>query len=120
MPKSNKPIICINGSRSINYINLDLFIDPNHVGCVVSGGANGVDTLAEHWAKRNHIEFIAYLPQWKKFGKKAGIIRNHEMIEFCDVLISFWDGKSKGTLDTIIYAKKLGVPAYVHLINNLD
>ena len=48
MPKSSKPIICICGSRSINYINLDLFIDPSHVGCIVAGGANGVDTLAEH------------------------------------------------------------------------
>lgn len=49
MPKSSsKPIVCINGSRSITDINLDLFIDPDHVGCVVSGGANGVDTLAEH------------------------------------------------------------------------
>lgn len=49
MPKINtKPIVCINGSRSINYINLDLFINPEHVGCVISGGANGVDTLAEH------------------------------------------------------------------------
>lgn len=121
MPKINtKPIVCINGSRSINYINLDLFINPEHVGCVISGGANGVDTLAEHWAKRNHLEFVAYLAQWKKFGKKAGIMRNHDMVEFCDVLISFWDGKSKGTLDTILYAKQLGVPTYVHLINNLD
>lgn len=48
MPRSSKPIICICGSRTINNINFDLFIDPAHVGCVVSGGANGVDTLAEH------------------------------------------------------------------------
>ena len=48
LPKSSKPIICICGSRDITDINLDLFIDPTHVGCVVSGGANGIDTLAEH------------------------------------------------------------------------
>lgn len=120
MPKSSKPIVCINGSRSITDVNLDLFIDPDHVGCVVSGGANGVDTLAEHWAKRNQIEFVAYLAQWDKFGKKAGIIRNHEMVDFCDVLISFWDGKSKGTLDTINYAKQINIPVYVHLIVSLD
>lgn len=120
LPKSSKPIICICGSRDITDINLDLFIDPTHVGCVISGGANGVDTLAEHWAKRNKIEFIAYLAQWNKFGKKAGIIRNHEMVEFCDYVFAFWNGKSKGTLDTILYAKKLNVPVFVHLIKEMD
>lgn len=121
MPKiTNKPIVCINGSRSINDINLDLFIDPAHVGCVISGGANGVDTLAEHWAKRNGIEFVAYLAQWDKFGKKAGIMRNEDMINACDVLISFWDGKSKGTWQTIQYAYKMNVPTIVHLIQELD
>ncbi len=121
MPKvTSKPIVCISGSRTIDYINLDLFIDPDHVGCIVSGGANGVDTLAEHWAKRHHIEYVAYLAQWEKFGKRAGILRNHEMIEFCDVLIAFWDGLSKGTLDTINYAHELGVPTYLHLIKSLD
>ena len=97
MPKSSKLIVCISGSRTINNINFDLFIDPSHVGCVIAGGANGVDTLAEHWAKRNKIEFIAYPARWKIFGKCAGIMRNHEMVEFCDYLIAFWDGKSKGT-----------------------
>ena len=115
-----KPIVCISGSRSIDWINLDLFIDPTHVGCIVAGGANGVDTLAEWWAKRNKIEFVAYPARWDKFGKKAGIIRNHEMIEFCDVLIAFWDGNSKGTLDSILYAKKLGVPYICHLVKTLD
>lgn len=42
------------------------------------------------------------------------------MVEFCDVLISFWDGRSTGTLQTINYAKKIGVPVYVHLIESLD
>lgn len=120
LPKSSKPIICICGSRDIKNINLDLFIDPDHVGCVVSGGASGIDTLAESWAKKNKIEFIAYLAQWNKFGKKAGIIRNHEMVEFCDYVFAFWNGKSKGTLDTITYAKKLGVPTFIHLIEEMD
>lgn len=48
MPKSQKPIVCINGSRSITDVNLGLFINPNHVGCVVTGGAHGIDTIAEH------------------------------------------------------------------------
>jgi predicted Rossmann fold nucleotide-binding protein DprA/Smf involved in DNA uptake len=48
MPKSQKPIICICGSRNITDVNLSLYINPSHVGCVVTGGARGIDTLAEN------------------------------------------------------------------------
>ncbi len=120
MPKSSKPIVCINGSRSITNINFDLFIDPSHVGQIISGGAIGVDTLARQWAKKHKIDYIEYPANWKIWGKKAGIIRNKEMVEYCDVLISFWDGKSKGTLQTIQYAIELGVPYICHLIVQLD
>lgn len=120
MPKSQKPIICINGSRSITNVNLGLFINPNHVGCVVTGGARGIDTLAEHWAKANKIEWVCYLPQWDLLGKRAGMIRNKEMVDFCDILISFWDGKSSGTKQAIEYAQSIGRPYICHLIEDLD
>jgi hypothetical protein len=48
MPKSLKPIVCINGSRSIKAIDLDRCINQDHIGAVVTGGAAGVDTIAEH------------------------------------------------------------------------
>ena len=47
MPHSQKPIVCINGSRSITNVNLSLFINADHVGAIVTGGARGIDTLAE-------------------------------------------------------------------------
>ena len=48
------------------------------------------------------------------------MIRNCEMIDFCDILISFWDGKSKGTLQAIEYCKKINRPYICHLIQELD
>ena len=120
MPHSQKPIVCINGSRSITNVNLSLFINANHVGAIVTGGARGIDALAEKWAKANNIEWICYLPQWKIYGKKAGMIRNKDMIDFADVLISFWDGSSVGTKQAIDYAIQIGRPYYVHLIKNFD
>jgi hypothetical protein len=60
------------------------------------------------------------LPQWKIYGKRAGLVRNKEMIDMADCLVSFWDGQSRGTLQTIQYAKQIGVPYRVHLIKNLD
>ena len=120
MPKSLKPIVCINGSRSIKAIDLDRFINPDHIGAVVTGGAAGVDTIAEHWAKKHRKEWICYLPQWDIYGKRAGMIRNQEMVDFCDILISFWDGKSTGTLQAINYAKSINRPYICHLVLDLD
>jgi len=120
MPHSQKPIVCICGSRNISFVNLDLFIDPEHVGCVVSGGAAGVDTLAEQWAKRNKIEWVCYLPNYKSFGKRAPLIRDQEMVDFCDVVIAFWDGKSTGTKYTMDYAIKTGHRCICHIIQGTD
>ena len=120
MPHSGKPIICINGSRRVNSIDLDRFIDASAIGCVVTGGAAGVDTLAEHWAKRHNLEWVCYLPQWDIYGKRAGMLRNKDMIDFADALISFWDGKSPGTKQAIEYARSIGRPYQVHLVQELD
>lgn len=116
----SKSIICICGSRSINWINLDLFIDPTHVKQIIQGGAIGIDNLAAQWAKRHKIDCITYLPNWKIYGKRAGLERNKEMVEHCDVVIAFHDGKSKGTLYTINYAKSIEVPYICHLVKEFD
>lgn len=117
MPKSSKPIVLICGSRTIDNINLDRYLNPNNYSEVVSGGANGVDTLAEQWAKRNGLEFCAYLPNYKVFGSKyAPIERDKEMVHAADVVVVFWDGKSKGTLFTCQYANKMGIPVMLNLI----
>lgn len=49
---------------------------------------------------------------WKKHGKAAGPIRNHEMVDSGgDYLIAGWDDKTKnsGTLDCMTYAVLKGI-----------
>lgn len=116
----DKAIVCINGSRNIKHLNLNYFIYPEHVECVLEGGASGVDTIAQKWADEHEIERITFYPQWAVYGKRAGIVRNCAMVDICDVLISFWDGKSLGTKQTIEYAIKTGKPYICHLIQELD
>jgi len=44
MPKINsKPIVCICKPEEMVNINFDLYIDPSHVGCVVSGGDSEIE-----------------------------------------------------------------------------
>lgn len=75
---------------------------------IVSGGAAGADTIGEKWAKSNNISTNIIYPEWDKYGKRAGYIRNMLIVDASDAILAFWDGKSKGTKHTIDYAMKLG------------
>ena len=76
------------------------------VDLIISGGAAGVDTLAEKYADKKGISKLILRPDYKRYGKAAPIIRNKMMVDLCDALIVIWDGKSKGTKHTIDYAQK--------------
>lgn len=73
--------------------------------CVVSGGARGADTLGERWAKENGISTMIFPADWDRFGKSAGFRRNKDIVANADLVVAFWDGKSKGTKSTIDLAK---------------
>lgn len=83
---------------------------------LVSGGARGVDTLAENFAKVNNIEIQIFKPDWS-VGKFAGIVRNKEMSENCDIALIFWDGKSKGTENMISLLNKKNIPTQIKYIS---
>lgn len=85
----------------------ELFLENIRIIKVVSGGAIGIDSIAEQWAYINNIDTDIYRPDWKRFGKAAGFIRNTTIVENCDIMLAIWDGKSKGTLHSMSQAKKL-------------
>lgn len=117
MPMNSLPIIGICGSRSLTDLNLDYFLNPKEIGEVVTGGAAGIDTLAELWAKRHKIEWICYLPRYDIYGSKyAPLKRNEDIVNYIDKLIVFWDNISAGTKYTMDYAVKLGKPVELHLV----
>jgi len=69
---------------------------------VVSGGARGVDSLAEIYAKKRGMDFKKFPADWGRFGQSAGFIRNKEMHSFIAEYpnrgcVAFWDGFSVGT-----------------------
>lgn len=98
---------------------------------VISGGADGTDTLAHDWAIENNIEVEVFFPKHKDFPKKtrrwmAPKDRNTTIVENSDVVLSFWDMKSTGTKDTIEKAIIKKCPIYVYnleeknVISNID
>lgn len=83
---------------------LDGFVDL--VEKVIEGGAQGADSLASEWAIINNKDHVKVPADWDNNGRAAGFIRNQKMINMNpDLVIAFWDGKSKGTKDTISKAK---------------
>jgi hypothetical protein len=80
---------------------------------VVSGGARGVDLLGEEWARKNGIPVERYKPDWKRFGKRAGVMRNSDLVSKAEALVARWDGKSTGTRDVIRKAQETGLRVFV-------
>lgn len=120
MPKSQKPIVCICGSRTIDYVNLDMFITPEHCGEIISGDAIGIDSLVKSWAFKHKIEYIEFKSNYEIWGDSAPLERNKDMVRFCDVVIAFWDGKSADTARTFNFAKELQRKVFIHKIENTD
>ena len=121
--------VIIAGSRDINSYNL---IDQAtkesgfDITEVVSGKANGVDTLGETWATNNGIPIKSFPALWddfsqpchiktNKYGKKynslAGFNRNQQMAEYGDALICIHNG-SNGSEDMMKKMKELGKPVF--------
>lgn len=86
---------------------------------VVSGGATGVDSLGEKFAKDNGIDLVIFPANWNKYFKRAGYIRNQKMANYAECLIAIWDGSSKGTKHMIDIMEALGKPVYIYRTDNV-
>lgn len=99
---------------------------------VISGMAIGTDILGYYYAKERGFNIIKKPAKWddiegkpkneikvnkngKKYWAVAGHRRNAEMASEGDILIAFWDKKSKGTRNMIYEAEKRGLD--VRIIN---
>ena len=86
---------------------------------LISGHAAGADQLAERYAQERNIPITVMRPDWKTYGRAAGPVRNKQMLDYASegspLVIAFWDGKSKGTKNTIDTAQKMGISIKVVL-----
>lgn len=102
------------GTRTFGHYDmlknkLDEYREKYEIVNIVSGGATGADALAAKYCLgelgKNPIVFK---PNWGKYGPAAGPIRNKLIVENSDIVVAFWDGKSRGTLSSINLAKNAG------------
>jgi len=80
---------------------------------IISGGAIGVDTWAEEAARAAALTVKIFHADWDGLGRKAGPMRNAEIVKACEQVVAFWDGKSRGTLNTVVQAWRAALPVRV-------
>lgn len=107
--------ILITGSRdwtdqNLIWDTLNNIAEPYAV--LVSGACpTGADKMAEDWAgNQPDITVERYPADWKRFGKRAGFLRNSKMVELgADICLAFIKNKSKGATMTADLAEKAGI-----------
>jgi hypothetical protein len=81
---------------------------------IIHGGASGADALASECCLRLGVPCEVYKAKWSVYGKAAGPIRNAVMIATKpDLVVAFWDGRSRGTLDCMTQARAAGIAVKV-------
>lgn len=87
------------GSRTAKNADTDLILHnlPDTCAEIVSGGAQGIDCLAESAANILKLPFTCITPDYARYGRLAPLQRNLEIIEYSDMVLAFWDMKSPGT-----------------------
>ncbi len=97
--------LLVAGSRSIKSFDLAAHI-PADTELIITGGACGVDAAAERFADEHRISKLVLRPQYSVYRRSAPLKRNEQMVDIADAVLVVWDGRSRGTLHTIEYAKK--------------
>lgn len=111
--------VAIVGSRKFkspdlvrNYVNS---LDDDDT--VVSGCAEGPDTIAENVAKRRglHVSLypvktddLGYFPEGRQHFRERAFKRNRKIADECDRMVAFWDGVSRGTTNAMKQAAAAG------------
>ena len=107
--------VAVIGSRAITVENLQDYLQEGTTK-IISGGAKGVDTCAREYAASNNIPLTEFKPEYDRYGRGAPLKRNITIIEKADIVLAFWDGKSRGTKYVIDACEERQIPVKVYIM----
>lgn len=83
-------------------------LDVDHDALIISGGADGIDTYAQMYAKEKGCSILIHYPKAHLPSPERYYERNKRIAEDSDFLVAFdWKDGRSGTKNTISCAKKL-------------
>lgn len=106
-------LVC--GGRAYNnWFVASEWLDQMHrdhpIAAIIHGGARGADSLAGRWAHENGVVCETYRAEWERLGKRAGPIRNQQMLDNGKPDCVVWFPGGAGTADMVRRAEKANVP----------
>jgi hypothetical protein len=109
-------VVC--GGRDFrDYAHLEESLDTLLAGLptaeIISGAAQGTDRLGERYAATRGLMCHRFPADWDRDGRRAGYVRNQQLVDHCDRVVAFWDGQSRGTKHMIEIATAKGIPVDV-------
>lgn len=107
--------LAIIGSRGLRVEDLGAYLLPG-VTELVSGGAKGIDTCAKEYALSHGLKLTEFLPDYRRYGRAAPLVRNREIVAYADQVLAFWDGNSPGTKRVIDQCNKQKKKVTVYLL----
>ena len=104
--------VAVIGSRECGNLSENDIIKnlPSDCTEIISGGAKGTDELARRVSKILGITLFEIIPEYEKYGKRAPLLRNEEIVKSADFVLAFWDLKSKGTASVLDFCIKNYIP----------
>mgnify|MGYP001581890289 CR=1 FL=1 len=105
-------LVC--GGRNYNdAMTLDSWLGSIHksdgIELIIHGAARGADLLAGIFATHAGIPVLTFAADWARLGRKAGSLRNQQMLDEGkpDLVVAFPGGR--GTADMVQRARDAGV-----------
>ena len=98
--------LLVAGSRTVSDVELvrtwmnAVWEEFGAIDLVVTGGARGVDKIAESLARKAGVSGIVLYADWDRYGRRAGYVRNAEMLkelEDGDVVLVIMENESRGS-----------------------
>ena len=108
--------LLVAGSRAFtDYQKLCQVLAPerHRIAQVLTGGARGADQLGYRWAWKHQVKHQLFRAEWERFGRSAGMRRNHQMAQAGDMLVAFHVNNSPGTAHMIACMRARGKPVVV-------
>lgn len=96
--------VCVTGGRDFTdmelvFLTLDEIHKTNPDMKLIVGDARGADACAVDWARERKVPCIVHKAHWDEYGKRAGPIRNKEMVDAgFDLLVAFPGGRGTANM----------------------